>query len=155
MAGYGGAYALSTGFTDGPVKPARNGRVLVFKLGGDAKLPAAPVEALPPPNPPKTVFTAAQIKEGGAIFENNCGVCHGAGARGGGILPDLRRSTALDDPETWQAIVHDGALKANGMVAFGKWFTPTQVEAIRGYVGEQAKVLAAGDPTTGGVTGGK
>jgi quinohemoprotein ethanol dehydrogenase len=155
MAGYGGAYALSTGFTDGPVRPAKNGRVLVFKLGGDAMLPPTPVEALPPPNPPKTVFTAAQIKEGGAIFENNCGVCHGAGARGGGILPDLRRSHALDDAQQWQAIVHDGALKQNGMVAFGKWFSTAQIEAVRGYVGEQAKVLAAGDPTSVGVTGGK
>ena len=32
---------------------------------------------------------------------------------------------------------------------------PQQIEAIRGYVGEQAKVLAAGDPTAVGVTGGK
>jgi quinohemoprotein ethanol dehydrogenase len=153
MAGYGGAYALSTGYTDGPVRPAPNGRVLVFKLGGNAKLPAPPVETLPPANPPATVFTAAQIAQGGAIFENNCGICHGAGARGGGILPDLRRSAALNDAATWQAIVHDGALKANGMVAFSPWFSPDQVEAVRGYVGEQAKALASGDPTKVGVTG--
>jgi quinohemoprotein ethanol dehydrogenase len=152
MAGYGGAYPVSTGFTDGPVHQAANGRVLVFKLGGTAKLPPADPIPMPPPNPPTTVFTEAQIKEGGAIFENNCGLCHGAGARSGGLLPDLRRSHALNDPAAWQAIVHDGALKANGMVPFGEWFSAAQIEAIRGYVGQQAKVLATGEPTTAGVT---
>jgi ferritin-like metal-binding protein YciE len=39
MAGYGGAYPLSSPFVDNPrVMP--NGRVLVFKLGGNAALPA-------------------------------------------------------------------------------------------------------------------
>jgi hypothetical protein len=55
----------------------------------------------------------------------------------------LRRSGVLTDAAAWKAVVHDGALKANGMIAFSRWYTPAQVEAVRGYVGSQAKKLQA------------
>ena len=51
-----------------------------------------------------------------------------------GILPDLRYSAALSDPKLWQSIVHDGALKANGMVAFGAELNPQDVDKIRAYL---------------------
>ncbi|OYU15693.1 MAG: PQQ-dependent dehydrogenase, methanol/ethanol family [Alphaproteobacteria bacterium PA4] len=143
MAGYGGAYPLSIGFPDKVDHMAPNGRVLVFKLGGTAKLPKVDMAPLAPPNPPKDAFTAQQIADGGAIYEGNCGVCHGGGARSSGVLPDLRRSGALTDKDQWQAIVHDGLLKENGMVAFSSWFNKDQIEAVRAYVGVQAKYLAS------------
>lgn len=149
MAGYGGAYPISTGF-DEP-RPSQNGRVLVFRIGGTAKLPPPPPLDLAPANPPKEVFTAAQIAHGGELFEGNCGLCHGGGARSSGVLPDLRRSAALSDPAQWQQIVHDGALKANGMVSFAPYMTRADIEAIRGYVGVQAKFLAS---TEGAAQGG-
>ena len=142
MAGYGGAYPLSTGFGDGPERVAANGRVLVFKLGGTAKLPPYDPPAMPPANPPTDAFTPLQIAAGGAIYEGNCGICHGAGARSTGILPDLRRSAALTDKDGWQAIVHDGLLQPQGMVAFGKWFSKDEIESVRAYVGVQAKWMA-------------
>jgi quinohemoprotein ethanol dehydrogenase len=151
MAGYGGAYPLSTAFDDRRV--ARNGRVLVFKLGGTAKLPAPNDPPLPPANPPTDSFTTAQLAEGAAIYEGNCSVCHGPTARSSGVLPDLRRSAALADAAAWKDIVHDGALKANGMVAFSRWFTPAQIEAVRGYVGQHAKALAAEEKAGGGKAG--
>ena len=140
MAGYGGAYPISSGFDE--VRPAQNGRVLVFKIGGTAKLPAAPPLDLSPPNPPTEVYTAAQLTHGGQIFEGTCGVCHGGGARSSGVLPDLRRSAALADAATWQGIVHDGALKDRGMIGFAKYLSKADIEAVRGYVGVQAKYLA-------------
>ena len=144
-AGYGGAYALSTGYVDGPQRIQPNGRVLVFKLGGTGKLPAYDAPALAPANPPAGPFTAQQIADGGNIFEGNCGICHGAGARSSGLVPDLRRSGALSDAETWAAVVHGGILKDRGMVSFSKWFTPAEIESVRAYVGEQAKFLASAD----------
>jgi len=48
----------------------------------------------------------------------------------------------LADKATWQAIVHDGALKDNGMVGFAKWMSPEDVEAVRGYVADRARVYA-------------
>lgn len=141
MAGYGGAYAVSTGY-DEP-RPSQNGRVLVFRIGGTARLPAPPALELAPPNPPTETFTAAQIRHGGELFEGNCGLCHGGGARSSGVLPDLRRSGALSDKAMWQSIVHDGALQDNGMVGFKAFMTRDDIEAIRGYVGVQASYLAS------------
>ncbi len=143
MAGTGGAYVLSTGYGDNATGRAPNGRVLVFKLGGAAKLPAPDIVALQPANPPKDSFTPAQIAEGGSLFEGNCGVCHGGGARSAGVLPDLRRSVALSDKATWGQIVHGGALRDRGMISFAPYMTAAQIEAVRAYVGVQAKYLAS------------
>lgn len=142
-AGYGGAYPLSTGYVDGPQRIQPNGRMLVFKLGGTAKLPPYDAPALAPANPPSDKFTPQQIAQGADIFEGNCGLCHGAGARSSGLVPDLRRSGALSDREAWAAVVHGGILKDRGMVSFAKWFKPAEIEAVRAYVGEQAKFLAS------------
>jgi len=145
MAGYGGAYPLSSAYVDNPPAMAPNGRVLVFKIGGTATLPPAEVVPMAPANPPKGNWTPAQIASGAYLFEGNCGLCHGSGAISSGVLPDLRRSTALNDKARWDEIVYDGALHGRGMVSFKTFFTPAQVEDIRGYVGEQAKKLAATD----------
>ncbi len=148
MAGYGGAYPLTSAFDD--PRSAQNGRVLVFKLGGKAKLPAATQPVFPPANPPPAgLFTAAQVSEGERIFESTCGLCHGAGARSSGILPDLRRSAVLTDGEAWRTIVHEGALHANGMIAFSRWYSAEQLEAVRGYVGAQSRKLAEQDAAAG------
>jgi len=147
MAGYGGAYPLSTAFDD--PREARNGRVLVFKLGGKSRLPAATQPQFAPANPPAGMFTPAQIAEGSAIYEATCGLCHGAAAHSSGVLPDLRRSGVLSDADAWKAIVHDGALKANGMIAFSRWYTPAQIEAVRAFVGDQAKKLQAREAAAG------
>jgi quinohemoprotein ethanol dehydrogenase len=148
MMGQGGAYTLSSGYVDRPGQPP-NGRVLVFKLGGAAKLPAWKPMPVAPANPPKGNFTEAQISHGAQLFEGNCGVCHGGGARSSGVLPDLRRSVALSDAATWQSIVHDGALKDQGMIAFGRWMSKDDIEAIRAYVGVQAKYLASTEGKAG------
>jgi quinohemoprotein ethanol dehydrogenase len=147
MAGYGGAYPLAIGLDQDKARGFPNGRLLVFKLGGTASLPAADVIELPPAMEITDSFTPTQIAEGGTIFESNCGVCHGAGARSAGILPDLRRSSVLADSESWTAIVHKGALEGNGMISFGRWFTPEQLESVRAYVTEQARVLAREEGT--------
>lgn len=154
MAGYGGAYALAIGLDADKGRGASNGRLLVFKLGGTAKLPPAEIIKLPPPAIATDSFTPAQVAEGGAIFEGNCGVCHGSGARSAGVLPDLRRSSVLTDSSSWKAVVHDGVLAANGMIGFGKWFTPAQAEAVRGYVAAQAKQLAREEQLASAETGG-
>ncbi len=94
-------------------------------------------------NPPLDKFTPEQIATGGNIHEGNCGICHGAGARSSGLVPDLRRSAALSDHDDWRAIVHTGVLNEQGMVGFDKWFSKEDIEAVRAYVGEQSKYLAA------------
>jgi quinohemoprotein ethanol dehydrogenase len=41
--------------------------------------------------------------------------------------------------------VHGGILRDQGMVSFAKWFSKDEIEAVRGYVGVQAKFLATAD----------
>ncbi|MBB6228961.1 PQQ-dependent dehydrogenase, methanol/ethanol family [Polymorphobacter multimanifer] len=142
MAGYGGAWGMAGGLPDGPQRIQPNGRVLVFKLGGTEKLPAYESPELAPPNPPKDRFTKAQIATGKDIYEGNCGICHGGGARSSGLVPDLRRARALSEPKLWSEVVHGGLLREQGMVSFAKWFSKSEIEAVRAYVGEQAKFLA-------------
>jgi quinohemoprotein ethanol dehydrogenase len=147
MVGYGGAFPLTAAFDD--PRDARNGRLLVFKLGGKAALPKATEPVFAAANPPSDAFTPEQVAEGGKIYSVNCAFCHGPDAHASGILPDLRRSGVLTDAAAWKAVVHDGALKANGMIAFSRWYTPAQVEAVRAYVGSQAKKLQALEATGG------
>ncbi len=139
MAGYGGAYGIGVAADKAIVRP--NGRVLIFKLGGAAKLP--PVKgALGPLNPPTESFTKKQIDEGRFLFTDQCGRCHGHGAQSAGVLPDLRRSSALTDAATWKAITIDGALEPLGMISFRKWYSPEQMESVRAYVAHKARIAA-------------
>ena len=71
-------------------------------------------------------------------YTNSCSVCHGNAAVAGSLNPDLRHSGALGNPKVWQSIVHDGALSANGMVAWSSQMSPDQIEGIRLYVIKRA-----------------
>lgn len=141
VSGAGGGFAVSSPFLDDKrAKP--HGRVLAFKLGGSAVLPAYAAPALGPPTAPPDVFTAAQIGHGGRIFETTCSWCHGAGTVSGGVLPDLRRSPALADKEMWRQVVIAGILADRGMVSFSRNMTPQDAEAVRGYVAAKSRLLA-------------
>ncbi|WCT75373.1 PQQ-dependent dehydrogenase, methanol/ethanol family [Sphingomonas naphthae] len=138
-AGFGGVFALFSGLAPNPHQRP-NGRLLVFKLNGTAKLPAYTPPATPP-NPPKDVAPAARVQEGFGLYAGMCTACHGGQAWSNGVIPDLRRSVALTDPNTWQSIVYGGALEPNGMISFKGKLTPEQIESIRLYVGERARKL--------------
>ena len=147
MAGYGGAYPLSSSFVDNP-RPMPNGRLLVFKLGA-----SAPYSVEPIPNPPAVevtdAFTPAQVTRGQLLYESSCGVCHGPAAISSGVLPDLRRRVSLTDADTWKSVVIDGALGDRGMRSFARYLTPTDAEAIRAYVADRARVVRAREAATG------
>jgi quinohemoprotein ethanol dehydrogenase len=122
------------------------GRMIVFKLGGKAKLPADP-GAAPPLNPSGETFDPAQVAHGGALFGRYCQRCHGREASNANVVPDLRRSGALPDKATWQSIVYDGALQPSGMISWSHTLSRDDVEALRAYVNEQARTgKAKGDP---------
>ncbi|MDJ0642407.1 MAG: PQQ-dependent dehydrogenase, methanol/ethanol family [Erythrobacter sp.] len=140
LAGWGGAYAITA---DGGLiesqAPVRNiSRLLVFKLGGEAELPPEPELASLPLDPPPSRASAETIALGKGKYARYCAVCHAPGAVGSTLLPDLRRSGALGNRQTWQAVVHDGILKDNGMVAFEGSLTKDEIEAIRAYVIQRA-----------------
>ncbi len=136
LVGSGGAMAISAGgiIADNPVPVPNISRLLVFRLGGDGKLPDAPELARLPLDPPAFKGTAEQVNAGKYLYGRYCGICHGDAAVGSVVLPDLRRSPVLESADTWKQVVYDGLLEANGMVGFGESLSEDQVESLRQYV---------------------
>ena len=120
LAGWGGVFPLATGeisFKSGKVRNVS--RMLVFKLGGKATLPPLPDMEPAILNPPPLKATPATLQKGQLLFQTYCSACHGDAVVSGGVLPDLRYSSALADDQ-WFDIVLDGLLQPNGMVSFSK-----------------------------------
>jgi quinohemoprotein ethanol dehydrogenase len=139
LAGWGGVWALAPGTLIEIAGPIRNvSRLLVFKLGATGQLPPEAPVARRPLDPPAVTGTSAQIAEGGRHYGRFCGVCHGDAGFGSTLLPDLRRSPLLSDSRAWASVVHDGALRTEGMVGFASVLSPEQVEAVRDYVIKRA-----------------
>jgi mono/diheme cytochrome c family protein len=64
--------------------------------------------------------------------------CHGLNAVSGLIIPDLRGSAWLHDPDGWNSVVREGLLSKNGMASFGEQLSREESDAIRAYVIQQA-----------------
>jgi len=125
MAGWGGAF---------PKKFRSVGRLLTYRIGGDAKPPVRtadrPVTAIP------STASAADIAAGAKLFNTYCVRCHG----GATVLPDLRRSTpgilnGLDK-------VLDGAMVERGMPRFAE-FDRAMTGQLRAYLLDERRKLAA------------
>ena len=139
LAGWGGVWALAPGILSEVGGPVRNvSRLLVFRLGADARLPPEPPLERAPLNPPAVTGTPEQLAEGARQYARFCGGCHGDAAYGSTVTPDLRRSALIADDKAWASVVHDGALHSQGMVSFAPVLNPQQIEAIRHYVIKRA-----------------
>jgi alcohol dehydrogenase (cytochrome c)/quinohemoprotein ethanol dehydrogenase len=142
--GWGGAYGLAAGPLALDSHVAGNlPRVLAFKLNGTDSLPAAPASPPRVLQPPPNRASAAVVAEGKAKYHHFCGTCHGDSAVSGGVLPDLRYSPALSNENVWNQIVHDGALKTQGMVSFASVLSQPEIDAVRAYVVHRANQDAA------------
>jgi quinohemoprotein ethanol dehydrogenase len=144
MAGWGGAFALAAGDAAAAAGVHDNrGRLLTFKLGGTAKLPAQEfverqIAAIPADLDP------ARVKRGLPLYARWCSVCHGPGVESGGVLPDLRKSAEdVLAPRNFAAIVLDGAYLSKGMASFADFLSPNDVAAIREYVLSRRAALVA------------
>ena len=140
VAGWGGILPLLLGelaWVDDKPQVNRS-RVLVYKLGGKQQLPPPYDVARTKAVAPARFGSAAQIQQGASIYARYCAGCHGDTAVGGGVLPDLRYSFALGDRDVWEAILVDGALTQNGMVAFGSALDADEREQLRAYITHRA-----------------
>jgi len=134
-AGWGGIVSLMTGpFTQNAGQPINRSRLLTFKIGGKATLP--PVNDTPRTMPalPEDAIDTKQVRRGFELYDDFCVNCHGAGAVGGGVVPDLRYSGFLLNTEGWQQVVRKGALANRGMVSFADEISQDGAEAIRNYI---------------------
>ena len=141
LAGYGGSMGMATQ-SDWMRRPPPNGMLLVFKLGGTAKLTPLPEITPAPYVTSDEDFTPPQIAEGMGQYLAFCSICHT-----GPVNPNLFRSQVATDKDAWRSVVLDGALADNGMIGFKPWLTAEQVEAVRGYVLSEAARLAKEPPS--------
>jgi quinohemoprotein ethanol dehydrogenase len=151
MAGWGGVWALAPGILSDVSGPVRNvSRLLVFRIGGRAQLPAALAFSNRVLDPPADRGAAPAVAQGAALYGRFCGVCHGDAAISGALVPDLRYSAALENADTWRQIVIDGALRENGMISWSSVMNAAQADTIRSYVIHRAnedKALASRERT--------
>ncbi|MGC2468255.1 MAG: PQQ-dependent dehydrogenase, methanol/ethanol family, partial [Candidatus Acidiferrum sp.] len=132
--GWGGVFPLASGevaLKSGRIQNVS--RLLAFKLGGNASLPALPQFTQPRLNPPPSRAGTTTIQKGEALFQNYCSTCHGDVAVSGGVLPDLRYSGTLGN-SAWTEVILGGSLQSYGMVSFSKELSKQDAEAIRAYV---------------------
>jgi quinohemoprotein ethanol dehydrogenase len=138
VVGSGGTLPLAAGEVarKGAITPGRS-RVLAFRIGGIAALPAV-TPAPPPAKPPARFASAKTLPVGKLLYEGYCSVCHGDSAVGGGVLPDLRWVGELGSPEAWRSVVLEGSHAKNGMVSFASTLSPDLAELVRAYVVDRA-----------------
>ncbi len=136
-AGWGGIFPLITGplaadAADG--EPINRSRLLTFKLGGSAQLPPAAEQLRDMPDLTAQELNDEEVHTGFLVYDRFCGGCHGAGAVGGGVIPDLRYSAVIHTEQAFKSIVLDGLLSSRGMVGFAEEITSDEAEAIRAYL---------------------
>jgi quinohemoprotein ethanol dehydrogenase len=144
MAGWGGAFALVAGdaaAAAGVSQPANAGRLLVFELGGQAKLPVhealeLELAALPEDLDPTLV------RQGNLTYHRWCAFCHGYGVVSGGVLPDLRKAEPVIYAQLDEIVLRGGRLPL-GMPRFDDFLGGEDVAAIRAYLLSQRAALLA------------
>ncbi|MHB1207570.1 MAG: PQQ-dependent dehydrogenase, methanol/ethanol family [Rhodospirillaceae bacterium] len=132
MTSAGGAAARTPGLMP-------KSRVLVYKLGGAAALPAYP-KPEPMAAPPVIKASTTDLAQGEKLYTQSCQLCHGGNAASGGSYPDLRRTPYIQDQAAFLSVLH-GGLAANGMPDFTKWIKPQDAALIRAYIVTQAQKL--------------
>lgn len=133
LAGWGGVFPLVAGELAEKSGKQRNiSRLLVYRLGGTAELPALPADEASL-NPPTENADATTLATGHELFANFCSDCHGARAHGGGVVPDLRASGLLGS-DAWFDVVLGGVLKGEGMASFSNVLDHEQASKVRSWV---------------------
>jgi quinohemoprotein ethanol dehydrogenase len=146
MTSKGGAFPLVSGYVSGASQEVPNiPRLIVLKLGGKGTLPPLPPAEPWVWDPPALIGSPEIIAAGTSNYQRYCLVCHGPGAVGTGVLPDLRKSGTIADGATFKSIVYDGVLAKSGMASFKPVLTPEEVESIRAYLISRANFAKAND----------
>ncbi|MDP3736270.1 MAG: PQQ-dependent dehydrogenase, methanol/ethanol family [Hyphomonadaceae bacterium] len=123
---------------------ANNSRILVFKPGGAASLPAempaATAAARVKIDPPLLTANNETVFAGEQAYAANCASCHGPTAvpGAGSIAPDLRYSGLLPIRNGWNPTVRDGDRATRGMPGFAATLSQETTDAILAYVIKRA-----------------
>jgi len=122
-------------------------RMLVFALGGQAKLPPNQPYTPPPLDPPPSTASSDVIQHGGQLYTQYCSVCHGQdGVQTRGTFPNLMITPLLHSQQGFDEVVLQGARVARGMGNFSKQLSPADSAAVREYLISRANVLKNAPP---------
>jgi mono/diheme cytochrome c family protein len=151
-AGWGTALPLTGGGDVIPkVGSQELGRVLVYKIGGKAKLDPYEIFEADMVPAAKDFGSAQQLERGRVLFDRNCMVCHGPLVVSSGVVQDLRWAQAPGSKEDFADVVLNGKFATAGMASFAKTLSKADAESIRAYIifraNEDADAMkkAAGD----------
>ena len=139
-AGWGASFALSGGEAALKAGVRGGGRVLAWKLDGDAVVPPGRPPLGPVPAPTYQVeASSAERRRGMLLYQGKCSTCHGPGAIGGGSgVPDLRYLVA-GQHALFEETVLRGLYSAKGMPRFDDLLDADDVRVIQAWLLEQAR----------------
>jgi quinohemoprotein ethanol dehydrogenase len=138
LAGWGGVNITSgDARTSAAAKYGNEGKLLVYKIGGEMELARLELRDQSIPEWPALTADEATVKEGEVSYARHCGFCHGNAAISPGVTPDLRRMNE-NIRDHFQDIVRGGMLKDNGMASFGDLVSEEEAEAIKSYIQKRA-----------------
>ena len=86
------------------------------------------------PAPPDRFGDQSMVDRGAYVYARSCVICHGAGAIGGGVLPDLRFSPMIASEDAFRGVMIDGTLAERGMVSFAEMYSAQDAESVRAYL---------------------
>jgi PQQ-dependent dehydrogenase (methanol/ethanol family) len=118
-------------------------RMVVFKVGGTAKLPPNAPYTPRQLNPPALTASAETVARGNKLYADNCSVCHGnnaapGGGRGGLIAPDLGTSPFIMTQAIFDTVVLQGQRVEKGMANFSDKLKAEDSAAVLAYVVSRA-----------------
>ncbi|MXW54810.1 MAG: PQQ-dependent dehydrogenase, methanol/ethanol family [Gammaproteobacteria bacterium] len=133
VAGWGGAFATTSGVPRHKGNVLEEGRVLVYKLNGEANMPPPDITYVNIPVPPDIDGTAEQIENGRYLYGKYCSICHGAGVTSSSQVPDLKYLPSATHSR-WNAVILNGIMRGVGMPGFSDVITESDSEDIQRYV---------------------
>jgi alcohol dehydrogenase (cytochrome c)/quinohemoprotein ethanol dehydrogenase len=126
-------------------------RMLVFKVGGNVKLPAPAPYTPPQLNPPPSTAAPEIIARGNQVYDQHCSVCHGAGAvQQRSSFPNLTYTPFLHSQEGFDQVVLKGVKLERGMGNFSDRLNAADSAAVREYIISRANEVKRNPPPAGG-----
>lgn len=133
VAGWGGAFATTSGVPRHKGNVLEEGRVLVFKLDGKTEMPEPEITYLNIPVPPDMEATPDQLENGRYLYGRYCSTCHGAGVTSSSQITDLKYLPSATHAR-WNTVVMKGIMSGLGMPGFSDVLKESDSEDIQRYV---------------------
>lgn len=134
LAGWGGIGGLMMPRFEAP---SGGNRLLVYRLGGQGRLPAIQTPPRMTSAPPPSVASKAAIVRGEGLYMEYCSRCHGPNVGVANVVRDLRYMSDATH-QLFEPIVLEGIYAGLGMVSFADHLSAQQVRDIHDYLTEAA-----------------